>query len=119
MTLCFFRGNLTLCQQKRQDVYNEAELIDGRTTLAPETYLPNCTENGEFEVLQCHGLQGACWCVDQTGKSVHGLAYDKQAVQDDGHCRRSKSCSLVSSFKSVNRYLKNLYYLFLSVERLT
>ncbi|CAH1775402.1 unnamed protein product, partial [Owenia fusiformis] len=33
-------------------------------------YKPDCTENGEFEKIQCHG--SVCWCVDKQGRDITG-----------------------------------------------
>jgi hypothetical protein len=39
----------------------------------PGKYLPQCTEFGYFDPIQCHGSSGRCWCVvPDTGKAVQG-----------------------------------------------
>lgn len=33
-------------------------------------YLPQCTDAGEYEPLQCSGSTGYCWCVDNGGNKI-------------------------------------------------
>ncbi|XP_072036377.1 equistatin-like [Amphiura filiformis] len=30
----------------------------------PGKYIPQCTNTGKFEQIQCHGSTGFCWCVN-------------------------------------------------------
>ena len=39
---------------------------------APGKYIPQCTEAGEFEQIQCHGSIGQCWCADKDGVEIEG-----------------------------------------------
>ena len=35
-------------------------------------FIPQCTLEGFFESMQCHGSTGYCWCVDMDGKEMNG-----------------------------------------------
>ena len=35
-------------------------------------YIPQCTENCEWESMQCWGSTGSCWCVDDSGIEIEG-----------------------------------------------
>ena len=35
-------------------------------------FIPQCTENGEYAPVQCHGSIGHCWCVDEQGAEILG-----------------------------------------------
>ena len=30
-------------------------------------FVPQCTDDGKFRTLQCHGSTGYCWCVNEAG----------------------------------------------------
>ena len=37
-------------------------------------YIPQCTENCEWEAMQCWGSTGYCWCVDENGIEIEGTS---------------------------------------------
>lgn len=37
-------------------------------------YIPQCTENCEWEPTQCWGSTGYCWCVDENGTEIEGTS---------------------------------------------
>ncbi|XP_072319180.1 nidogen-2 [Eucyclogobius newberryi] len=51
---------------------------DSVQTTTPEgnpmvgAYVPQCEENGQYTLQQCHGSTGHCWCVDSTGQERPG-----------------------------------------------
>jgi len=53
--------NLTFCELQR-------EISSGRS----DDFIPRCKGDGAFEPVQCHRLQGACWCVDEIGIEIPG-----------------------------------------------
>ncbi len=49
-------------------------------------YVPQCDDDGSFEVVQCWGSTGYCWCVDpKTGKPLGG-AVRGQVPQCTSEC---------------------------------
>ena len=57
---------LTPCQQHRNSVLSEEEL-DGHIR-----YVPECTESGDYNQIQCYGDTGHCWCVNEVGEEIDG-----------------------------------------------
>ncbi|KAM4559740.1 nidogen-2 [Odontesthes bonariensis] len=39
---------------------------------SPGAYVPQCDENGQYLLQQCHGSTGHCWCVDSSGQERPG-----------------------------------------------
>jgi len=37
-------------------------------------FIPQCTENCEWEPMQCWGSTGYCWCVDENGIEIEGTS---------------------------------------------
>ena len=37
-------------------------------------YIPQCTENCEWEPMQCWSSTGYCWCVDGNGNEIEGTS---------------------------------------------
>ncbi len=35
-------------------------------------YIPQCTVDGAWKAVQCHGSTGECWCVHKDGSEVEG-----------------------------------------------
>ncbi|XP_065054572.1 uncharacterized protein LOC135683288 isoform X1 [Rhopilema esculentum] len=79
---CTPRNN-TPCQQKRQDVFNMAVVLVGRSVVAPGAYLPKCKANGDFEEVQCHGSERFCWCVDKNGEKPIDFTHPSKDLQCD------------------------------------
>lgn len=52
---------MTFCELQR-------EINSGRL----DDFIPRCTGDGEFEVVQCHSTPGECWCVDEAGLEIPG-----------------------------------------------
>lgn len=42
------------------------------TNPTKDIYEPQCTLNGGFVEIQCHGASNECWCVDQQGRELSG-----------------------------------------------
>ncbi|XP_022094920.1 papilin-like [Acanthaster planci] len=57
---------LTTCQRHLKQV-------QGKNGQAPPgRYVPQCTEAGEYETVQCYGSTGYCWCVNVNGEEIDG-----------------------------------------------
>lgn len=53
----------TKCEKERAEAIQEDGI--GR-------YIPQCTPDGAFKPMQCHGSTGYCWCVDKDGNEIPG-----------------------------------------------
>ena len=40
------------------------------TSMLVGAFVPQCTDDGEFEPRQCHGSTGHCWCVREDGSML-------------------------------------------------
>ena len=48
------------------------------------SFIPQCSEEGLFSRLQCHGSTGYCWCVDElTGEEIGNSAAAERFVKPD------------------------------------
>ncbi|KFR05826.1 Nidogen-2, partial [Nipponia nippon] len=57
----------TMCERWRQSLL---EHYGGSPR--SDQYVPQCDAGGDFTPLQCHGDSGYCWCVDESGREIHG-----------------------------------------------
>uniref|UniRef100_UPI00398F4E46 thyroglobulin n=1 Tax=Pristiophorus japonicus TaxID=55135 RepID=UPI00398F4E46 len=71
---------LSFCQLHRQQV-----LVSGYVNSSSTSYIPQCTQTGEFEVVQCDTDPEQCWCVDSDGMEIYGTRQNKRPV----HCPTS------------------------------
>ncbi|XP_078692876.1 uncharacterized protein LOC144922725 [Branchiostoma floridae x Branchiostoma belcheri] len=58
----------TKCQEEREDA-NSRGLLAG-------VYVPQCTGDGLYSPVQCHGSTGQCWCVNDAGEEIMGTRVD-------------------------------------------
>ena len=47
-------------------------------------YVPRCTDNGDYDSLQCRGHPGTgtCWCADLSGREIPGTALSPPMTPD-------------------------------------
>ncbi|KAI0222387.1 Papilin [Lamellibrachia satsuma] len=73
-------------------------------------YVPQCTDDGKFRTLQCHGSTGYCWCVNEDGVEMEntrkspsegpvdcGAARPANGTAGPCHVARSRSSGLIGS----------------------
>lgn len=53
------------------------------TNPTKDIYVPQCSFNGSFVDVQCHGASNECWCVDQQGDELTGTR-SKGPLRCDG-----------------------------------
>ena len=54
------------------------------------TYIPECTLNGDYTRVQCHRSPPYCWCVHpRTGRPIKGTA--TQGVKPDCDSAKAKT----------------------------
>jgi len=81
---------LSACELSRQQAVNQS-----RSGPPIGTFIPRCTADGFFEVLQCHSGTGDCWCVDR----VKGLELtgSRRRVPSMPNCTRFIGNQLIFS----------------------
>ena len=60
----FISGKLSKCEKALLEATANKGLIG--------SYIPQCTESGDYEAMQCHASTGYCWCVDENGEEIKG-----------------------------------------------
>ncbi|PKU39362.1 thyroglobulin [Limosa lapponica baueri] len=63
-----------------------------------ETYVPQCSEDGQFRTVQCSRNGLSCWCVDENGIEVPGSKQDGYPVSCLSFCQLQKQRILVSRY---------------------
>ncbi|XP_055496382.1 uncharacterized protein nid2a isoform X6 [Leucoraja erinacea] len=58
------------CEQQRDRL--EAEVRQHGSQPMLGLYIPQCDEEGNFRLMQCHSSTGHCWCVHENGQEVPG-----------------------------------------------
>ncbi|XP_032883214.1 nidogen-2 isoform X28 [Amblyraja radiata] len=58
----------TACEQQRQRLQAIMSLRGPLVGL----HIPQCDEEGNFRLMQCHSSTGHCWCVHENGQEVQG-----------------------------------------------
>ncbi|XP_067833083.1 thyroglobulin [Heptranchias perlo] len=71
---------LSFCQLHRQQV-----LVSGYVNSSSTSYIPQCTQAGEYNIVQCDTDPGRCWCVDSDGMEIYGTRQNKPPA----HCPTS------------------------------
>ena len=56
-------------------------------------FVPQCTEDCDWESMQCWGSTGYCWCVDENGIEIVGTAMAAWEGLPD--CATSSACDLI------------------------
>ncbi|XP_053571924.1 thyroglobulin [Bombina bombina] len=74
---------LSFCQLKKQEI-----LLSGYINSSSASYVPQCTDTGEFEEVQCDQEVRQCWCVDSEGMEIYGT----RQTGKPAHC--PKNCEV-------------------------
>jgi len=53
-------------------------------------YIPQCTDECEWEVMQCWSSTGYCWCVDEDGVEIEGTSTPSWQGYPD--CQNQNNC---------------------------
>ncbi|XP_070578826.1 papilin-like isoform X2 [Ptychodera flava] len=88
----------TPCHILYDSAVGEADYVVGQ-------YIPQCTEEGEYEPLQCHPSNGFCWCVDVRGNTLEGT---KLAPPERPNC--PDMCSLPAESGPCYAYFEKWFY---------
>ncbi|XP_010114533.1 PREDICTED: thyroglobulin-like, partial [Chlamydotis macqueenii] len=63
-----------------------------------ETYVPQCSEDGQFRTVQCSRNGLSCWCVDENGIEVPGSKQNGYPISCLSFCQLQKQRILVSRY---------------------
>ncbi|XP_069634735.1 thyroglobulin [Haliaeetus albicilla] len=63
-----------------------------------ETYVPQCSEDGQFRTVQCSRNGLSCWCVDENGIEVPGSKQSGYPISCLSFCQLQKQRILVSRY---------------------
>ncbi|XP_043922872.1 thyroglobulin [Protopterus annectens] len=72
---------LSFCQLQRQQL-----LVSGYVNSTSTSYIPQCTDSGDYETVQCETVQGQCWCVDSDGMEIYGTRQAGKPTSCPGSC---------------------------------
>nr|XP_058899033.1 thyroglobulin isoform X16 [Kogia breviceps] len=75
------------CEQRR-----EAAFLKGAD------YIPQCSEDGSFQTVQCGKDGGSCWCVDADGREVPGSRQPGRPASCLSFCQLQRRQILLSSY---------------------
>ncbi|XP_032883216.1 nidogen-2 isoform X30 [Amblyraja radiata] len=70
------------CEQQRDRLEAEVRLRGSQPLLGH--HIPQCDEEGNFRLMQCHSSTGHCWCVYENGQEVPGTRIPPGTAQP--HC---------------------------------
>lgn len=59
-------GKLPRCLRERQFALGWHDIA------VPGLFVPECTTDGKYELVQCHPSSGFCWCSDKDGHVYSG-----------------------------------------------
>ncbi|XP_071161661.1 SPARC-related modular calcium-binding protein 1-like isoform X6 [Mytilus edulis] len=85
----------------------EAALIQNRQDPTGGTFIPSCTNTGQWSQAQCHNSSGYCWCVHEaSGKPIPGTSALKELPKcnDIKIQREMKGCP----FSKKRRFIADL-----------
>ncbi|XP_075067568.1 thyroglobulin [Mixophyes fleayi] len=70
---------LSFCQLTKQQI-----LVSGYINSSSTSYVPRCSDSGEYEPVQCDQQQ--CWCVDTEGMEIYGTRQMAEPAQCPQRC---------------------------------
>ncbi|XP_029443068.1 thyroglobulin [Rhinatrema bivittatum] len=72
---------LSFCQLQKQRI-----LVSGYINRTSTSYIPQCSESGEYEPVQCDLVLGQFWCADSEGMEIYGTRQKGKLMQCPGNC---------------------------------
>uniref|UniRef100_A0A8C3JGU4 Thyroglobulin n=1 Tax=Calidris pygmaea TaxID=425635 RepID=A0A8C3JGU4_9CHAR len=96
--LCLLRFLCSACYQTDSQPLRPCELQREKAFSGGETYIPQCSEDGQFRTVQCSRNGLSCWCVDENGIEVPGSKQDGYPISCLSFCQLQKQRILVSRY---------------------
>ncbi|XP_045484188.1 uncharacterized protein LOC110992009 isoform X1 [Pieris rapae] len=96
-TACTSVVHHTACQQRRALALHKSAESGSPPVWS---WVPECTEDGSYERVQCKGSEKTCWCVDTMGNEIAGTRVSNSTPPCDApvecplpHCEHDDVCT--------------------------
>ncbi|XP_032109835.1 thyroglobulin isoform X2 [Sapajus apella] len=96
-SVCLVSANIFEYQVDAQPL-RPCELQRERAFLKRADYVPQCTEDGSFQTVQCQNDGRSCWCVGADGSEVLGSRQPGRPVACLSFCQLQKQQILLSGY---------------------
>ncbi|KAK2095023.1 hypothetical protein P7K49_026439 [Saguinus oedipus] len=96
-SVCLVSANIFEYQVDAQPL-RPCELQRERAFLKRADYVPQCTEDGSFQTVQCQNDSRSCWCVGADGSEVLGSRQPGRPVACLSFCQLQKQQILLSGY---------------------
>ncbi|XP_042555885.1 thyroglobulin isoform X1 [Dipodomys spectabilis] len=96
-SVCLVSANIFEYQVDAQPL-RPCELQRERAFLQQADYIPQCSEDGSFQTVQCQNDGRSCWCVGADGKEVPGSRQQGRPVACLSFCQLHKQEILLSGY---------------------
>uniref|UniRef100_A0A8C0WJV7 Thyroglobulin n=1 Tax=Castor canadensis TaxID=51338 RepID=A0A8C0WJV7_CASCN len=94
---CLVSANIFEYQVDAQPL-RPCELQRERAFLKQADYVPQCSEDGSFQIVQCQNDGHSCWCVGADGSEVPGSRQQGRPVACLSFCQLHKQQILLSGY---------------------
>nr|XP_021510792.1 thyroglobulin [Meriones unguiculatus] len=96
-SVCLVAANIFEYQVDAQPL-RPCELQRERAFLKQADYVPQCSEDGSFQTIQCKNDGQSCWCVDADGREVPGSRQQGRPTACLSFCQLHRQQILLSSY---------------------
>ncbi|XP_055482670.1 thyroglobulin isoform X1 [Psammomys obesus] len=96
-SVCLVAANIFEYQVDEQPL-RPCELQRERAFLKQADYVPQCSEDGSFQTIQCQNDGQSCWCVDADGREVPGSRQQGRPTACLSFCQLHRQQILLSSY---------------------
>nr|XP_034372442.1 thyroglobulin isoform X2 [Arvicanthis niloticus] len=96
-SVCLVAANIFEYQVDAQPL-RPCELQREKAFLKQAEYVPQCSEDGSFQTVQCQNDGQSCWCVDSDGREVPGSRQLGRPTACLSFCQLHKQQILLSSY---------------------
>ncbi|XP_026351166.3 thyroglobulin [Ursus arctos] len=94
---CLVSANIFEYQVDAQPL-RPCELQREEAFLKGADHVPQCTEDGSYQTVQCRNDGGSCWCVDADGREVPGSRRPARPAACPSFCQLQKQRILLSGY---------------------
>uniref|UniRef100_H0VF67 Thyroglobulin n=1 Tax=Cavia porcellus TaxID=10141 RepID=H0VF67_CAVPO len=94
---CLVSANIFEYQVDAQPL-RPCELQRERAFLKRMEYIPQCSEDGSFQTIQCRNDGRSCWCVDADGREVPGSRQSRRPAACLSFCQLHRQQILLNGY---------------------